>query len=296
MRMLVPSLERGPRVENYHGEQVFLGLGIVWVFWIGGLVLLLLGIFVEDALSVMPESVGAVMSGEGELMQLVLVGYAFAALMAIPAFVFGMIDDAFGGGEQKGFRGHLRALAHGQLTTGGLKMAGIGIAAAFVALVIGAGMDRGWLHAGLSFLLIPLAANFVNLVDLRPLRALKTYSGLAVLVAVTVPLGWLDQSAEALTAAAVVLVITLGPVAAVWRYDAREQGMLGDAGANPAGAVAGVMMAMWWPTWAVGVAAALFFLLNMASERVSFSAVVESNRMLSWLDGLGRAQASGGRA
>ncbi len=36
MRMLVPSLESGPRVKNYRGVPVFPGLGIVWVFWIGG--------------------------------------------------------------------------------------------------------------------------------------------------------------------------------------------------------------------------------------------------------------------
>ncbi len=94
------------------------------------------------------------------------------------------------------------------------------------------------------------------------------------------PILWMERAAASGLAAMVVLIITLGPVAAVWGYDAREQGMLGDAGANPAGAVAGVMIALWWPTWAVGVAAAVLLVLNLASERVSFSTVIEGNRAL----------------
>jgi len=37
------------------------------------------------------------------------------------------------------------------------------------------------------------------------------------------------------------LIVLLGPVAAVWRYDLGERAMLGDAGANAAGALAGMM-------------------------------------------------------
>ena len=63
MRMLVPSLEASaPRVENYRGRQVFLGLGIVWIFWIGGLVLLLIALGVEQTLVPAGESSAALMS------------------------------------------------------------------------------------------------------------------------------------------------------------------------------------------------------------------------------------------
>jgi hypothetical protein len=293
MRMFAPALRSGPLVRNYRGREVSPGLGVVWVFWIGGMVLLLVGIIAEDALGILPGSLGSSVSGDDALLQLTFVGYAFAALMAIPAFVFGMIDDALGGGAEKGFGGHIRELARGRLSTGGLKMVGIGIAAAFVALVIGAGLGKGWPHAVFSFLLVPLAANFVNLTDLRPLRALKVYASLAILVAVTVPIIWWDAGIAAGVSAIVVLIVALGPVAAIWRYDAREQGMLGDAGANPAGAVAGVMMAIWWPTWAVAVAAGVLLALNLASERISFSSVIERNRALSWADGLGRTAGAG---
>ena len=165
-----------------------------------------------------------------------------------------------------------------------------------MGLVISFQVEGGWAHAVLSALVIALAANFLNLVDLRPLRALKTYSAIVVLVAATIPFLWMDVFAEASVAAAVVLVTVLGPVASVWRYDARELGMLGDAGSNPAGAVAGVMIAIWWPTWAVGLAAGVLLALNLASERFSFSAAIERSRVLSWLDRLGREPLESGGA
>jgi hypothetical protein len=286
--MLAPSLASGSTVENYRGKRVFLGLGIVWVFWVGGIVLLLIGIGVDASLNVLGEPIGAFMSAQAGIIQPVMIGFVLAGVMAIPAFVFGMIDDAYGGSAEKGFRGHVAALAKGRLTTGGLKMLGVGIAALFVGLVVSFETDGGGVHGLLSALTIALAANLLNLVDLRPLRSLKTYTALVVLVTLTIPLVWSEAWPDGVLAALVVAVTFLGPVGAVWSYDAREQGMLGDAGANPAGAVAGVLIALWWPTWAVGLAAAVLFALNVASEKVSFSAVIEGSTLLSRLDAVGR--------
>lgn len=295
MRMLVPALAKGSAVENYRGKRVFLGLGIVWVFWIGGPVILLLLTGAERALSLLPEPVGEVLSSDGGLITTVLIGFVMAAVMAIPAFVFGMIDDSLGGADRKGFKGHVGALLKGRLTTGGLKMLGIGIAALFVGFVIGLEREGDWLHALLSALAIALAANALNLLDLRPLRALKVYSAMIFSVVLTIPIIHMGALAEAVPASAAVLVAFLGPVLAIWGYDAREEGMLGDAGANPAGAVAGVAMAMWWPTWLLALAVIDLLFLNVISERVSFSKVIEGNPLLSRLDAIGRTGASEGQ-
>ncbi len=64
--------------------------------------------------------------------------------------------------------------------------------------------------------------------------------------------------------------------------------MLGDAGANPAGALAGVFLAMWWPLWGVIALVVLLGVLNVVSERVSFSSAIEGSTLLRWFDGLGR--------
>ncbi len=86
------------------------------------------------------------------------------------------------------------------------------------------------------------------------------------------------------------MLFLLGPVAAVWRYDVGERGMLGDAGANPMGAVAGMLIVAGLPAWGVVVYFAVMLALNLASERYSFSRLIESNAVLGRLDMLGRSQ------
>jgi UDP-GlcNAc:undecaprenyl-phosphate GlcNAc-1-phosphate transferase len=228
-----------------------------------------------------------------------------AALVGV-AFVFGLVDDAYGGADARGFRGHLAALRRGRLTTGGLKVVGIGAAAAVFAVSAravhngGAGVFAGapgvaeWIAATL---VIALSANLVNLTDLRPGRALKAYTALAlvgtVAGAVTLSLrGVVIESMTATVGAAVAL--SLGPVLAVWRYDLGEKGMLGDAGANAMGALAGYLLASSLPLWGLAIAAAVLLLLNLASEKVSFSAVIDRNGLLRWVDGLGRVRDTSG--
>ena len=63
----------------------------------------------------------------------VLVFFGFALL--------GFVDDTIGNGLHRGFRGHVRALTNGTLTTGALKMLG-GFAIAIIGVSI-AGL-AGW--------------------------------------------------------------------------------------------------------------------------------------------------------
>jgi UDP-N-acetylmuramyl pentapeptide phosphotransferase/UDP-N-acetylglucosamine-1-phosphate transferase len=67
--------------------------------------------------------------------------------------------------------------------------------------------------------------------------------------------------------------------------------MLGDAGANPAGAVAGTLVVIGLPLWGMFVYLGVVFGLNLASELVSFSRVIEGNAFLHRLDMLGRTEA-----
>jgi hypothetical protein len=88
-----------------------------------------------------------------------------------------------------------------------------------------------------------------------------------------------------------VAVALLGPVVAVWRFDLGERGMLGDAGANAMGALLGWVVASILAPAALGVYVIAVLALNVASERISFSQVIERNRVLSWFDRLGRLPA-----
>lgn len=299
--MFARALESGGRTsENYRGRSVFLGLGAVWLFWAVGEVAF--GI----ASGFVPWDAGGAPSPALVADVVLLPGM----LLAVVAFVFGLLDDALGTGADRGFRGHLSALAHGRLTTGMLKLLGVS-AAAFVAaywagfniqpslaaLAETSGVIALLGPALLGGAAIALTSNFVNLTDLRPGRALKVYSLLAIVGSSLVafapvlvgPSGSQPSVAERLVAFAILATFVLGPVIAVWRYDLRERGMLGDAGANAAGALAGFLIVVGaQQLWIVGVYALVMLALNLVSERKSFSEIIEVNGALRWLDGLGR--------
>ncbi|MDF1542565.1 MAG: hypothetical protein RQ731_00475 [Anaerosomatales bacterium] len=284
MRMLAPSLAASGRtVRNYRGRQVPLGLGVVWVLWAAGV-----GMHQVVALAlVLPHEYTS--------------SLWFEIVVAVPlvagAFALGLIDDAFGTAGHKGFRGHLSALRHGQLTTGAIKLFGIGLlallGAAPSALVWQGLTMRTAVHYGVAVLVIGLAANTVNLFDLRPGRALKAYSLLAV-IAVLMGVWSLIRVDDGLPVASalfdglLVLLIALGPVVAVWRYDLGETGMLGDAGANAFGMLVGLLLVSALPFAGAVVAAVVLFGLNLISERVSFSSVIERTGWLAAADRWGR--------
>ncbi|MDY0088342.1 MAG: hypothetical protein RBS78_07345 [Coriobacteriia bacterium] len=288
MRMLAPSLAHSGRtVRNYRGVQVPLGLGTVWVFW-GAAVLVQQAAF----------SVLGLWRTSGVPLWLNLTQ---AVPLVLGAFTLGLLDDMFGTPGHKGFKGHLAAVRSGQLTTGGLKLFGIGLLAAAGAAGLSTAAWGPWylslVHYVVVVALIALSANTVNLFDLRPLRALKAYSLLAF-VAIAAGTAMLMVRGLAPTLAVcdgvLVLMVAAGPAVAVWRPDATEKGMLGDAGANACGMFAGVMLASALPLLAAAVAAAGLLALNLVSERVSFSALIERTAWLARIDAWGRACFSGG--
>jgi len=200
---------------------------------------------------------------------------AAAALAAgLGAGAVGLYDDLVGGRPEhqaKGFAGHLRALREGRITSGLAKIVGVG-AAGLAAAALLPDRRRGALHVLLGAGVVAGTANLVNLLDLRPGRALK--SGLLIGAAGA------DLAAGPVGAAAALLPDDLG-----------EDIMLGDAGANALGALLGVALAA--RTGSAGRAFLLAGLagLTAASERVSFTRVIESTPGLRELDALGRRRA-----
>jgi UDP-N-acetylmuramyl pentapeptide phosphotransferase/UDP-N-acetylglucosamine-1-phosphate transferase len=228
----------------------------------------------------------------------------------------GFYDDLVDGRPEhraKGFHGHLVALRRGQVTSGVVKLAGIaaaGLVAAAalpprarpaarlpsVTLASGRGDSaatpgRSWTsrathratrqrHSMIDVIVgagvIAGAANLLNLLDLRPGRALKV----GLLVAAPLAAG----RAGGLAAG------PAGAAAALLPEDLAEQTMLGDCGANALGAVLGAALVAGTGRVGRGFALAVIAGLTAASERVSFTQVIARTPGLRELDQLGRAR------
>ncbi|CAN7412976.1 hypothetical protein [Knoellia sp. LjRoot47] len=226
-----------------------------------------------------------------------------AAVAGLGSAAFGALDDLAGDSASKGLKGHLGALARGEVTTGAVKIVGIGATGLAAAVLADRSASRATSRSfgsrvgrvgraargsdpGASLLgtlvggaAIAGAANLANLFDLRPGRTLKVtvLTGLPALL----PPG----SRGAATAAA-----ALGAAAGTLPDDLAGRSMLGDTGANAAGALIGLAVVE-----RTGLRGRLALLavtagLTVLSEKVSFSKVIEGNDVLRRLDALGRPQ------
>ncbi|GHJ15872.1 MULTISPECIES: hypothetical protein [unclassified Micromonospora] len=255
-----PALER----TNYRGRTVTLAAG--------------------PALAVGAATAGALGAGSAP-------AGAAALLAGVGAGAVGLYDDVVGARPEqkaaKGFAGHLAALREGRVTAGLVKVAGVGAAGLGAAALLAA--DRrvaahprrqraGAFGRGVDVLLgagvVAGTANLVNLLDLRPGRALK--SGLLLGAPLsTGPHGGIAAGA-------------VGAAAGLLRDDLGERVMVGDSGANALGALLGVSLAArTGPLGRAGVLAVLAA-LTAASEKVSFTQVIHRTPGLRHLDELGR--------
>lgn len=246
--------------ENYRGRQVPTGGGV----------LLGVGLIVIEGGRVLLAAfdVGNV-EGLTEPRALILVAVLGFALL-------GFIDDVAVEQTAQGFRGHGRALLRGELTTGGLKLAGGGL----LALVLAASTAAGDLaRLVVDGLLIATAANLGNLLDRAPGRVIK--AGV---------IAWIPLAVAAGTnTIGVALAPLMGSVVGLFPDDLRERIMLGDAGANALGAALGVGAVLTLGPTGRNITVVVLVVLNLLAERFSFSRFIERVPPLRFLDHLGRA-------
>ncbi|MQA72843.1 MAG: hypothetical protein GEU88_00555 [Solirubrobacterales bacterium] len=192
--------------------------------------------------------------------------------------LLGLIDDALGrgsvAGAPRGWRGHARAVARGGFSTGAIKAVGALALAAYAA----SGLGREGLGYLGDLLLLLLATNLFNLLDLRPGRVEKA---LALLLAGLCLGAWSDLPLE-------LLGLFIGPVAVGAAFTLRERAMLGDTGSNLAGALAGVSMLVTLGETGRWIALAIVAALTIYGEFRSISAAIDRVPPLRWLDSLGR--------
>lgn len=214
------------------------------------------------------------------------------AVASVGAGAFGAVDDLRQDTDRKGLAGHLRALAQGRVTTGAMKI--LGLAATGVVATAwddaqstrrrpAGGGELGARHTSAVRVWGTLAggavvagsANLANLFDLRPGRALKV----GVLTGMPLVATGGGSGAGA---------VTLGVALALLPDDLSGVSMLGDTGANPLGATLGLALVQRQGPMARTLTLAVVTALTLASERVSFTAVIESTPFLRGLDQLGR--------
>lgn len=214
----------------------------------------------EGPVTVAGALAGAAVSTSGRVRAATLVAGAVSGAV-------GAYDDLVGTTQAKGFRGHLSALRRGEVTSGAVKIAGVGAAGLVAAALLPRGSRGRVLDTLADGALIAGTANLVNLLDLRPGRALKA-------VAV---LGATDGA-------------VVGAAAAAAPSDLAGRSMLGDCGANGLGAMAGTALAASLPRPLKALALAGVVGLNLASEQVSFTEVINKTPALRAVDEWGRRQ------
>lgn len=248
-----PLLQR----ENYRGHHLAVATGVVAIL----AVTTVTGVLVVSA---------AIVDRPGPEL---LASCITAMVTTVGIGLLGFVDDVLGSGASRGFRGHLGALGRGTLTTGALKLIGTPLVA-LVALALTQPTEPAIL---LDAAVVAAAANLGNLFDRAPGRVIKVTSVATVAVAAAAP-------AVAIAGPMIVVGAGLG----LLPVDLSEDGMLGDTGSNVLGAGLGLALVAALATTGTAVGLGILAALNLASEFVSFSKVIDATPPLRALDRLGR--------
>jgi UDP-GlcNAc:undecaprenyl-phosphate/decaprenyl-phosphate GlcNAc-1-phosphate transferase len=201
------------------------------------------------------------------------------AIYALGVACLGLIDDTLGSprtamAAPRGWRGHGAAAMRGELSTGALKAVGSLGLALLVMDFTGLSLGR-WL---LAAAVLVLATNALNLLDLRPGRALKVF----VLIGAGLTIG--SRELRPLWT----LGLFVGSALVAGAYDLREEAMLGDTGANLLGALAGLWMVLVLSQTGQLIALALLVVVTVYGELRSISGLVARVPLLRELDSFGR--------
>ncbi len=190
-------------------------------------------------------------------------------------FWAGWIDDTRGNRTIKGFKGHIRSfIQDGVLSTGLVKAGMAGLVALWVVIQLGG----VWYDSVVRFIVIVLSTNAVNLLDLRPGRAIKGfYLGSIVLFIGSGSLEFLPYWLPLAVAALLVLPRDLAGVV-----------MIGDTGANLLGFGLGFSICIAVPTPMLFIVSLFLIILHWTAERSSLTVMIESNPVLNSIDRWGR--------
>lgn len=238
---------------NYRGQEIPVGVGFLFFF------------------SFLPVALVTALALPNFLTRGKL--FAFLFLTALTTLT-GIIDDLLGSRDVSGLKGHLSQLLRGKLTTGAVKALATGGGSLLV--FAGAPLTEALLNA----LVVALLANAMNLFDLRPGRAGKVF------LAAAFPLSFVAWGKEELF----LLWGIAGALLAFLPADLEARAMMGDAGANTLGAGLGLVVVWSCSPKVRAVVLVGLLVLHLLTERYSLTEIIRRNRLLNFLDRLGRGE------
>ena len=238
--------------KNYRGEMIPVGMGIAFI----------------PALMV-NSAILTYFNIEHDRLLLI-----FVLLFAVMAMAFaGIMDDAIGNRDVTGLKGHFLSMFKGRLTTGGFKA----VLGGFIGIVVSAAVADNILGVVVGTLVVALATNFMNLLDLRPGRAIKVYLIISILVLIFAG----DFNRQ--------LYMLLSPgVVSYFIFDLKALSMMGDAGSNVLGVFIGVMIVISFSIQVQLVCLVGLIAIHVLTEKYSLTKLIEQNSVLNFIDKLGR--------
>ena len=191
----------------------------------------------------------------------------------ISMFFAGILDDIIGNRDVSGLKGHFKSFFKGTLTTGGFKA----IFGGFVGVLISIAVSNSIPDIIINTLIIALSTNLMNLLDLRPGRAIKAYIVIIITIFIT------------LTGYVKVLPLLILPnVLAYFNYDLKAKAMMGDTGSNVLGISIGMLIVFGY-SFKVRVSWLVFLVfIHILTEKYSLTKIIENNKILNFIDKLGR--------
>jgi UDP-GlcNAc:undecaprenyl-phosphate/decaprenyl-phosphate GlcNAc-1-phosphate transferase len=246
--------DAGCNMKNYRGKEVIFSMGIAF----------LPIIISSTALSLL--------MNRNQLYN--YVSYLFA-VFAI-GFI-GLMDDLIGKKNIKGLKNHIVSFLRGRLTTGFIK-AFIGFT---ISIIISFGISDDNIDFILNIFNIALFTNALNIMDLRPGRCTKIF----LIISLAIIFTNLKDAILLLP-----LIIMLVSAIVYIPYDLNELCLLGDTGSNVFGITLGYFSSLVFESTSKTFIFLVLITINLAAEKVSITEIISNNKILNYLDSLGRSR------
>lgn len=236
---------------NYRNENIPIAMGLLFIFI--QFISLSLVLFI------------------GEKFSQYIILYLFSiTLMGM----IGLLDDLIGDEKVKGFKGHIKSFFKGKLTTGAMK-AGTGFLISFFVSII---ISENLIEIIVNTFLIALFTNSINLFDLRPGRAIKVFLLISLIMLFSNEINEYNF----------ILFSFYGILFIYLPIDLKALAMMGDIGSNVLGMTLGVYCVFTHNIIVKSIYLFILLLIHIMAEKISFSKIIENNKVLNFIDQLGR--------